>query len=91
MEALPGKHVWCLRKRKDTGPLTRRDMTHARCGGTWARKAEDRLRPHRDMKHYPKGKGSHLKQSEVMVGSELQEDHFGGGTEKEVNGGKQSS
>lgn len=60
MEALPGKHVWCLRKRKDTGPLTRRDTTHARCGGTWARKAEDGLRPHRDMKHYPKGKGGHL-------------------------------
>lgn len=24
-----------------------------------------------------------------MVGSEFQEDHFGGDTEKEVNGGKQ--
>ena len=32
-----------------------------------------------------------FKQEEVMVGSEFQEDHFGGDTEKEVNGGKQRS
>ena len=32
-----------------------------------------------------------FKQKEVIMGSEFQEDDFGGDTEKEVNGGKQNS